>query len=80
MKKPNTDSTNIAGDGSCLHFSVSRTEGTIPEFLRRIATHLEERNDPEVMDIAFARYWTRVNDVLEYETTITVYYCQDEDH
>jgi hypothetical protein len=80
MEEVDTDSTDGTAEWTCLHFSVSRTDGTIPDFLRLIASRLEELGNPEVLDIAVARYWTRARDVLEHETTISVYYYWDEEH
>jgi hypothetical protein len=80
MEQASTNSTHDAGDWNCFHFSVSRADGTIPDFLRLIASRLEAIGDPQVLDIAFARYWTRINDVREHETTISVYYYWDEEH
>jgi hypothetical protein len=78
MEQTNTDSTIESEEWTCLHFSVSKIEGTVPDFLRLIASRLEELGDPEVMDISFSRYWTRKYGELEHETSITVYYHREE--
>jgi hypothetical protein len=59
---------------TCHHFSVTRTEGTVPEMLRTIASKMEELGETNVLDISFARYWTQSDGESKQETTMTVYY------
>lgn len=77
MDDSNGDEVVEQKSWTCFHFSTSKRGADVPEFLRLIATKLEELKNPEVLDITFARYWTREYGALEQETTISVYYYYD---
>lgn len=74
MNKRDDEWPADAVNWTCHHFTVKDTDDNVPDFLRLIASRLEELGKPKVLDIAFSRFWTQESGERQYATKISVYY------
>ena len=58
----------------CHHFSVTWSDRTTQDFLREIASKLDELGCTEVLDISFSQYWSKEEGTNKLISHATVYY------